>query len=117
SPSTVYIAMARSICGAGDTSAWGMFTFVTPPCGCMQPAWISALPASCDSLVFGWDSVANAGYEYAITLTPSPPATGWMTTSVEYASIGGLQGATVYYIDVRANCGHNSYSPVKTIVI
>ncbi len=117
---TPYIASVRSICGAGDTSAWVISTFTTSPCGaCVAPGPITALVPSCDSVFFGWNTMTgNAGYEYAVTLdTLLPQPNTWTSTTNAYGYQGGLFSDTTYYIQVRSNCVTMGYSSITKLAI
>ena len=54
-----------------------------------------------------WNDLSGSGvtgYEYAVTTSATPPATGTATTNAFYAA-SGLASQTVYYLHVRTNCG------------
>ena len=51
-----------------------------------------------------WDALTGViGYEYAVTTSATPPASGTATTST-FAIISGLNPQTVYYLHVRSAC-------------
>ncbi|MCO6175459.1 GEVED domain-containing protein [Flavobacterium sp. NRK F10] len=50
------------------------------------------------------------GYEYYISTTNTPPASGTATASTS-TSFTGLISNTTYYVFVRTNCGGGDYSP------
>jgi hypothetical protein len=54
-----------------------------------------------------WDDMSGGGaigYQYAITNSATPPASGTATTNTFYIA-GGLLPQTVYYLHVRSECG------------
>ena len=55
-----------------------------------------------------WDSLGTLGYEYAVTTSATPPASGTATTGTVYAA-SGLTPQTTYYLHVRAECAGSTY--------
>ena len=58
-----------------------------------------------------WDDMTAGGavgYEYAITTSATPPASGTATTNTFFIATG-LTQSTVYYLHVRVNCGASNY--------
>ena len=59
-----------------------------------------------------WDDLSgngSVGYEYAITTSATPPASGTPTTSTVYVQPTGLAPQTVYYLHVRATCAASTF--------
>lgn len=79
------------------------FTFTNPP-SCLVPGSLAAVPGATTANL-SWGTVASAsGYEWAVTTSATPPASGTATTSTT-ASATGLTSGTNYFLHVRANCG------------
>ena len=56
-----------------------------------------------------WDALSSVtGYEYAVTTSATPPASGTATTST-FAIISGLNPQTVYYLHVRSACSGGTF--------
>lgn len=56
-----------------------------------------------------WDTITGAaGYEYAVTTSATPPASGTATTNTFYIATG-LAPQTLYYIHVRPMCSPGVY--------
>ena len=58
-----------------------------------------------------WDNLTTfgaVGYQYAVTTSATPPASGTSTTATYYAATG-LSPLTVYYLHVRAECSGSTY--------
>lgn len=64
-----------------------------------------------------WDDMSAGGavaYEYAITTSATPPASGTATTATFYAATG-LTAQTVYYLHVRSECAGSTYGNWSTV--
>ncbi|SEQ10457.1 T9SS-dependent choice-of-anchor J family protein [Flavobacterium urocaniciphilum] len=64
-----------------------------------------------------WDDLSGSGvtgYEYAVTTSATPPASGTPTTNTYYLATG-LTGQTVYYLHVRTDCGSGNYGVWSTL--
>ncbi|NMH26345.1 T9SS type A sorting domain-containing protein [Flavobacterium solisilvae] len=64
-----------------------------------------------DSASTSWDDMSASGatgYEYAVTTTVTPPASGTATTDTFYLA-SGLDSNTVHYLHVRTDCGSGSF--------
>ncbi|CAM4382887.1 T9SS type A sorting domain-containing protein [Flavobacterium terrigena] len=58
-----------------------------------------------------WDDMSAlgaVGYEYAVTTSATPPASGTQTTATFYIA-SGLLPQTVYYLHVRSECAGSTY--------
>ena len=63
-----------------------------------------------------WDTMPGAvGYEYAITTSATPPASGTSTTATVYVQSSGLTPQTVYYLHVRSECAGSTYGNWATV--
>jgi endonuclease/exonuclease/phosphatase family metal-dependent hydrolase len=72
---------------------------------CNAPTSLSASAITTTTANLGWGSVAGASsYEYVVSTSATPPATGTNTTGTTY-SAGSLTPGTLYYLHVRTNCG------------
>ncbi len=69
---------------------------------------LTAYAVCSNDISFNWNRVAPSfmtqKYEYAVTLSPSPPANGTPTTSSQI-TVSSLNPGTNYYIHVRSGCG------------
>jgi len=80
---------------------------------CQQPSGLNATSITSNSATVGWSAASGSvGYEYAVTTSATPPASGTPTTSPGGSAIG-LTSSTTYYLHVRNNCG-TSYSSWAT---
>ena len=76
---------------------------------CIGPTNPNVSNITVNSADFSWTGVSGSlGYEYAITSTPTPPASGTLTSATS-ASFSGLTLNTTYFVHVRNKCA-NSYS-------
>lgn len=86
-----------------------------PATVCMAPVDVVVRPSHL-SLNIQWTVPTTApsqGYQYAVTTSATPPASGTVTT-VNDITVGSLAANTLYYIHVRSNCG-SGQSVWKTI--
>jgi hypothetical protein len=112
---TKYYVHIRTHCSTNEISSWGLDSFTTPiPCRAPE---ISIENLNIDEAVAYWDAVTSAThYEYAITLSATPPTIG---TKYNYTSIhtSALQSGKEYFMHVRSSCislGIHSMSPWAT---
>jgi hypothetical protein len=66
---------------------------------------------------FSWDDLnlgGALGYEYAITTSATPPASGTSTTATIYSATG-LSPQTVYYMHVRSSCAAATFGNWATV--
>ena len=64
-----------------------------------------------------WDDLSAGGalgYEYAITTSATPPATGTATASTFYVA-SGLSPQTLYYLHVRVSCAAGTFGNWSTV--
>ena len=65
--------------------------------------------ATTTGATFSWDAITGvAGYEYAVTTSATPPASGTATTNT-FATVSSLTPQTQYYAHVRAMCSVGVY--------
>ncbi|MBL7738290.1 MAG: choice-of-anchor J domain-containing protein [Chitinophagaceae bacterium] len=87
---------------------------VTPSCDI--PRSLSAeVQASGTSAIVRWQTPVTgtaSGYEYAVTASPVPPASGTSTTLLN-ATVSNLSALTPYYLHIRTNC-NSSFSEWAT---
>lgn len=71
---------------------------------CNVPTGLAATSVTSSGANLSWSAVSGAiSYEYAVTTSPIPPATG-TTISSTSTSASGLNASTLYYLHVRAYC-------------
>jgi len=97
----------------------GEFTLewsLAPPPACNVPMNIDVnlvLPNIAD-IAWGIPNTGTAtGYEYAVTLSPTPPVTGTPTTATALTAVQVTLNVT-NYVHVRSNCGAEGYSEWET---
>lgn len=84
------------------------------PAACAAPPTPSVINITPVSATINWDASSGAvGYEYALTTSTTPPASGTATTITSYNATGLLPG-TQYYFHVRTNCGSFNFSQWAT---
>lgn len=82
---------------------------------CLPVTGLAASQIKTTSANLNWNAVAGAnGYEYAITTSSVPPASGTPQTATSY-SASGLNPGTVYYLHVRSSCPNGSFSGWTTL--
>jgi hypothetical protein len=91
----------------------GAFEFSVIPCP--APAGLSAGTPTATGANLTWSASLNSiGYEYAVTTSATPPATGTATTATNFAATG-LNPGTTYYLHVRSKCDPTTFSPWATL--
>lgn len=105
---TTYYVFVRCICDTTgssifwDTSSWKVDSFKTDPC-CYDPKPTMTNITS-TTAIGRWAPIGSAyGYEYAVSVKPTPPQNGTYTT---YTSVylQGLMSSQLYYLHVRSRC-------------
>lgn len=82
---------------------------------CGTPTGLAASGISTSGAGFSWSSVAGASsYEYAVTTSATPPASGTATTATS-GSASSLTPNTLYYVHVRSVCSGSQFSGWTTI--
>jgi hypothetical protein len=73
---------------------------------CLPPSSLIASNITATTADLSWTAasqVPSSGYQYAVTTSATPPASGTTTTSI-ITSITNLLANTTYYLHVRSNC-------------
>jgi len=101
-----YYFHVRTNCGNFNYSSWSTVSFV--------PTCVSSVSVSVSNNGYKagvkWNSVFGAtGYEYAVTNSVTPPASGTATTDTGFEA-NNLSSVSQYYVHIRSNCG-SGYSP------
>jgi trimeric autotransporter adhesin len=100
-------------CGLIARGEYKDFTFiVTNAPTCTAPSALVNSITSPTSLSHSWTAASPAptvGYEWAVTTSATPPASGTATTSLTDNSTGLTTNST-YYLHVRSNCGSGLFS-------
>ena len=90
---------------------------VTTPPSCFTPLNPTGVSVATGVANIIWTAPSlgtpPAGYEYAVTTTATPPATGTAVTATSANNVTVTANA-VNYIHVRTNCGGNDYSEWMT---
>jgi hypothetical protein len=103
---TQYYLHVRTNCGS-LFSSWAMTSFNTL-CAATTAPVVSAITAS--SATINWTAVNGAaGYEYVVSTSSTPPASGTSTSSTT-VNASGLTAGTVYYVHLRTACSAGSFS-------
>ena len=96
-------------------NATGNFTLawtLTAPPACNIPRTLTATLTSLTTANISWTAPVTGtpqGYEYAITTSNTPPASGTATTELSVTGVTATELST-NYVYVRANCGQDGYS-------
>ncbi|CAM4382990.1 T9SS-dependent choice-of-anchor J family protein [Flavobacterium terrigena] len=88
---------------------------LTPTCPDQTGLTVSNITSS--GADTSWDDMSvggSVGYEYAVTTSATPPASGTATTAL-YFQPTGLTAQTVYYLHVRSECSGSTYGNWSTI--
>src|SRR5690606_80119 len=89
---------------------------LTPPPACGVPTSPVGTPTTATTANISWTAPVPApsnGYEYAVTTSATPPASGTFFAGTS-TSVSGLTPTTTYYLHVRSDCGSNGYSTWAT---
>lgn len=102
-------------CITGGYGTYEDYTInVTTPPTCYSPDDVNGVATASGTANLSWSAPAlgetPAGYEYAVTTSATPPATGTATTQTSVTGYTGLIDNTYYYLHVRSNCGNNDFS-------
>jgi len=95
--------------------ASGLIYSWAPP-SCVAPSGLTNLLTSSSSANHSWSAAVPApgtGYQWAVTTSATPPASGTATAGLT-ASSTGLTPNTTYYLHVRSDCGASTYSSWAT---
>jgi hypothetical protein len=100
-------------CGAIARGEFKDFTFavVSAP-SCLPPSALTNSAITTTSANHNWTAPTPApsvGYEWAVTTSATPPASGTAVTGTT-ASSTGLTPNTTYYLHVRSDCGAGVFS-------
>lgn len=126
-PNTPYVFFVRNKCNnTGSTSVWNVTSFTTPNCATVSTTgMLTFLPNTTRSLRLRWAknqtaltiytaaSPLNSGFEYALTNSSTPPASGTYTTDTAIY-FSNLLACKQYYLHVRNNCTGTSFGPWST---
>jgi len=87
---------------------------VTPPPACFTPTGPTGIATASNLANLSWVAPTlggtPTGYEYAVTTSATPPASGTATTAITVTGYTGIQDNVYYYVHVRTNCGAAGYS-------
>lgn len=108
-----------SQCGA-NTSTTNTFkpqvslTFGSPPT-CVAPTGLTNSAITTTTASHSWTAATGSplGYEWAVTTSATPPASGTATAGLTASSIG-LTPGTPYYLHVRTSCAGATFSSWAT---
>lgn len=113
-PGTTYYFHVRNLCTGSLISSWSTVSFTTQYPPCQKPTTITVSNINVNGANLSWNTVTpSTGYEWVVTTSATPPATGTPTPNAN-ASASGLTGGTLYYVHVRNNCGPAGFSPWTT---
>lgn len=100
---TLYYVHVRAQCGPGNFSPWSTATFTTSSSSCVMPAPVVTNITSVSADI-NWPAVTGGtSYEYDVSTTMAPPASGTGTTATSHNPIS-LTPATTYYAHIRTIC-------------
>lgn len=108
------------VCGLTYDSETEDYIFrVAPAPTCYNPVTASVAAAGLTSVNLLWTASpsgpAPTGYEYALTTSATPPASGTAVTATSVTGYPGLTAGTTYYLHVRSNCAADGYSTWTTV--
>jgi hypothetical protein len=80
---------------------------------CALPTNLTVSDITNSGAAISWNSSGSTDYEYAVSISSTPPASGTpLSATSEFVS--GLNSSTNYYLHVRAKCGSNFSSWVTS---
>lgn len=108
---TTYYFYVRSVCPDGSFSGWTAQSFTTLPSStCNAPVSINVASITTTTATITWPAVSGAvAYEYAVTTSATPPASGTATTATSYHATS-LSPSTNYYVHIRSRCSDTLFS-------
>jgi hypothetical protein len=110
-PATQYHIYVRSHCGGSSFSGWSTAVFTTL---CPAPSIPSVNNITTTTADLSWSAVSGVGnYEYAVTTSVIPPASGTGIAGTVF-NASGLTPGTQYYIHIRSDCGGGNFSAWAT---
>jgi hypothetical protein len=112
--SRTYYVHVRTKCNPTTFSNWvtASFTTLAPPCDMPTPVTISNITTDGGNIT--WSSIPGAtGYEYEISTSSIPPASGTPIPGNTYTATG-LNFGTTYFVHVRTQCATGLYSAWTT---
>ena len=82
---------------------------------CLAPTGLAAANVTVSTANLSWNAILGAaGYQYAVTTSATPPASGTSTTGNTF-NPPTLSSSTTYYLHVRVECTAGNFSPWATI--
>jgi hypothetical protein len=105
---------AITACGPSSYGEYEDYNFVVelaPACA-QTPSGLTASATTATTANVSWTAASPApgsGYQYAVTTSTTPPASGTATSNLSEA-VTGLSASTTYYLHVRSYCGGSDYS-------
>jgi hypothetical protein len=82
---------------------------------CPDQTGLTAANITANGVETSWFDTGAIGYQYAITTSATPPASGTQTVDTFYIQTTGLTPQTVYYLHVRSECAGSTYGNWATI--
>lgn len=114
--STTYYAHVRTQCGS-TFSSWvtsAVFTTLAASTTCDPVTGLTMSGITAGGATLNWTAVTGAiGYEWSVTTSATPPASGTLTT-LTTATASGLTASTTYYAHVRTKCSATLFSSWTT---
>ena len=108
---TTYSFVSKARNGVNVETAFSGSANGTTLSSCASPSSIIVSNESCSTADVSWTAATGTilGYEYAVTTSATPPASGTFTASAS-ASLTGLAATTAYNVFVRTQCSGSSFS-------
>lgn len=96
--------------GSSTSSVLNIMAVTVDHQSCLPPQNLSSSSVTMTTANFNWTAISGAtGYEYAITTSATPPASGTPVSTNAYNATG-LNNGTNYYFHVRSKCSPTSFS-------
>lgn len=101
--------------GAVNVASFGGLALVPVGCPRISLIQVPEIAATQARVVWSASGESADGYEYTVSTSSVPPASGTLTADTSVI-ISGLSNGTMYYVHVRSRCSATSVSEWNTVI-